>query len=188
MVPEKALLSSRPLPSPGDGGPGIMGWFHRDQMTLQLEKYSFVPGDVIKGYLKLNLRKPLHGRKLTVAFRSTRIDTVMVRTTDSKGIPSTHMEKIRTILYNFELPLDEETTYLTEMYPFEIKIPPDILATIDLKPAVHEISVFGHKIPIQPGGAPLSTVIEWTINGQLDVPLKIDVRAEQQIVLSPSGQ
>ena len=109
-----------------------MGIFRKDQMTLQLEKYDFKPGDVIKGYLKLNLRKPLQGRKLLVAFRGTRVDTVMVRTTSSKGVPSSHMEKIKTIIYNFELPLDEEATYYTEMYPFEIKIPSDLL--VDHRP------------------------------------------------------
>ncbi len=153
-------------------------------MTLQLEKYDFKPGDVIKGYVKLNLRKPQQGRKLLVAFRGTRVDTVMVRTTDSKGIPSSHMEKIKTIIYNFELPLDEENTYLTEMYPFEIKIPADLLATIDQKPPVHNLELFGHTLPLQMSNAPLSTVILWTVNGHLDVPLKIDVRAEQQIVVS----
>ncbi len=154
-------------------------------MTLQLEKYSFSPGEIVKGYVKLSLRKPLQGRKITVSLRCTRIDTVMVRTYNSKGVPSSHMEKVKTILYNFDLPLDEENTYFSEMYPFEITIPPDILSTIDIRPAVHEIKVFGHSIPISPGGAPLSTVIEWAVAGQLDVPLKIDVRAEQQVVLSP---
>ena len=154
-------------------------------MTLQLEKYDFKPGDVIKGYVKLNLRKPLQGRKLLVAFRGTREDSVMVHTNDSKGIPSSHMEKIKTIVYNFELPLDEENTYLTEMYPFEIKIPADLLTTIDLKVPVCNLELFGHTLPLQMAGAPLSTVIVWSINGHLDVPLKIDVRAEQQIVISP---
>ena len=163
----------------------VIGLFHKDQMTLQLEKYDFKPGDVIKGYLKLNLRKPLQGRKLTVAFRSTRIDTVMVTSHDSKGIPSTHMQKIKTIIYNFEQPLDQENAYLSEMYPFEIKIPADILATIDQKAPVHNLNIMGHTLPIPLGNQPLSTVIEWTVDGHLDVPLKIDVRATQQIVVSP---
>jgi hypothetical protein len=162
-----------------------MGLFHKDQMTLQLEKYDFKPGDVIKGYLKLNLRKPHQARKLTVSFRGTRIDTVMVTSHDSKGIPSTHMQKIKTIIYNFEQPLDDENTYLTEMYPFEIKIPTDLLATINLKQPVHNLTLMGHTLPIAMGNQPLSTILEWTVNGQLDIPLNIDVRAEQQIVVSP---
>jgi hypothetical protein len=166
------------------GGVGIMGLFGKPHMTLQLEKYSFTPGEVIKGYVKLALKKPLQGRKLIVAFRCTRIDTVMVRTTDSKGMSSSHMEKVKTVVYNFELPLDEANTYFCEMYPFEIMIPPDILNSINLEPQHQGIKVMGFNIPL--GRAPLSTVIEWTVNGQLDVPLKIDVRAEQQIVLSPA--
>lgn len=160
-----------------------MSLFHKDQMTLQLEKYNYTPGEVIKGYVKLALKKPLQGRKLTVAFRCTRIDTVMVSSMNSKGMPSSHMEKVRTVVYNFEVPLDSENTYFCEMYPFEITIPPDILTGIHSQSPGQSVNVFGFQIPL--GRQPLSTVIEWTLNGQLDVPMKIDVKAEQQIVLSP---
>jgi hypothetical protein len=162
-----------------------MGLFGKDQMTIQLDKYSFAPGDIVKGYVKLNLKKPLQGRKLVVALRCIRTDTCMVRTVDSKGIPSSHMEKVKTTLYNFEVPLDETNTYFSEMYPFEITIPADILNTLNLAPQHQGFKIMGFTIPT--GNAPLSTVIEWTVYGQLDVPLKIDVKAEQQIVITPSG-
>ena len=163
-----------------------MGLFHKDQMTLQLEKYDYKPGDTIKGYVKLDLRKPLRCRKITVAFIGTRTDTVMVHSVNPKGIPTTQMQKIKTVIYNFEIPLDEENTYLTEMYPFEIKIPADILQGIDHKAQVQSIHLMGITVPLPLGGSqPLSTVIEWTVHGQLDVPLKIDVKADQHVVLSP---
>ena len=108
-----------------------MGLFGKEKITLMLEKYDYKPGEKIKGTVKLNLKKPTNARKLEVSLMGRRIDKQtsmavgpMIMSGGRRGHQSsTHY----TTVYDFKMPLDVEKDYQTGEYPFEIKIPADIL-------------------------------------------------------------
>lgn len=83
------------------------------------------------------------------------------------------------IIYNFDMPLDGEKEYHTGEYPFEMKIPSDLLKN---NPNL-EGKLGGAVKAIQMIGG-MSTRIEWYVKAQLDVPMKLDIKKSQKIVLS----
>jgi len=158
-----------------------MGLFGPDKITVTLEKYDYKPGDVIKGNVGLNLKKPVQARKITVALIGIRIQ----RTTgmNARGQPTTQTQSYK--IYNFEIPLDEENEYFNEMYPFEIKIPLDILQS-GQRPANQQTQgILADLAKLSEEMMNANSRVEWSVEANLDVPMKIDVRKSQKIVLSP---
>jgi len=49
-----------------------MGLFGPPKITMTLEKYNFIPGEIAKGTVKLNLKKPIYARKLLVSLIGVR--------------------------------------------------------------------------------------------------------------------
>jgi len=153
-----------------------MGLFGEEKITLMLEKYNYVPGEIIKG--TVNLKKPTKARKMEVSFLGQRKEKYQ----DSKG---THYRT--TNVFSFSMPLGLEKEYQNESFNFEIKIPDDILQQTQA-PGTNQLDgAFGKVIAI---GAALSGTryypIEWLVHAQLDVPLNIDVKKSQKIILSQS--
>ena len=154
-----------------------MGLFGKEKITLMLEKYDFKPGDTIKGNISLNLKKPVHARKLEVSLigkRKTRHHT-------SRG-SQTHYEKI----YDFDIPIAGEKEYQNEQYPFEIKIPSDILSDKTARDTMQDsledkIGTAGTFISAMTMG---TYRIYWEVRAQLDVPKMFDVKKSQDIVIS----
>jgi hypothetical protein len=155
-------------------------FFKKNQILLTLDKYAYAPGETIKGSVGLKLKRPLQSRKLSVALIGLRI--VHQRPIGNKG-PQTQVYKI----YNFEIPLDGENTYFNELYPFEIKIPSDILASAQqnlhstltgLGKTLEDIGMMMQQFNIS------DSQVEWSVEARLDVPLKVDVVNAQKIVLS----
>ncbi len=159
-----------------------MGLFGSDQIKLTLEKYAYVPGDVIRGNAALNLKKPVRARKLIVSFIGIRIERH--RGTRVSGGPGYHhhhtSEKHRYVIYNFEIPLDGENTYFNEMYPFEIKIPQDILKSPQSQPE----GKVGSFIRVLQDIAAANSRLEWHVEAKLDVPMNLDIRKKRKIVIS----
>lgn len=156
-----------------------MGLFGPEKITLMLEKYNFAPGDTIKGTVSLNLKKPTKARKMEVKFIGQRKE----RHTDSRGRTS-----YRTInIFDFSMPLGPEKDYQNETFSFEIKIPSDILQQCRAPSAPELDSTFGKVLAV---GAALSGTryypIEWLVHAQLDVPMNLDVKKSQKIMLSES--
>jgi hypothetical protein len=153
-----------------------MGLFGPDQMTLKLERYDFKPGDSIKGAVCLILKKPTKARKLEVAL----LGKVKTTHRDSDGDIRTSDNTV----YEFTLPLDGEKEYQNAEYPFEIKIPPDILSSPDqqiqrnLDEKLGTVgSILGQMIT---GQRP----IHWLVHAHLDIPMKLDVGKSQDVVIS----
>jgi hypothetical protein len=153
-----------------------MGLLGPDQMTLKLEKYDYKPGDTIKGVVGLILKKPTKARKLEVALLGK------VKTTHRDADGDTHTSD--KIVYDFTLPLDGEKEYQNREYPFEIKIPPDILSSPNqqlqqnLEGKLGSIgSILGQMVT---GQRP----IHWLVHAHLDIPMKLDVGKSQDIVIS----
>jgi hypothetical protein len=90
-----------------------MGLFGEEKISLMLEKYNYAPGEIIKGTVTLNLKKPLKARKMEVSFLGQRKE----RYQDSKG---THYRT--TNVFSFSMPLGPEKEYQNESFNFEIKI------------------------------------------------------------------
>jgi len=156
-----------------------MGLFGPDKIIVKLDKYQYKPGDTIKGEVGLNLRKPMRARKLVVSLLGK------VRTThrDSKG----HMQTEDVTVYDFTIPLDGENDYLSELYPFEIKIQSDILEMHSSNERIQQmlqekLGTFGVILGkmATTGQGP----VRWMVHAQLDIPMKLDVHKSQDIIIS----
>ncbi len=156
-----------------------MGLFGPDKITVTLDKYQYKPGDIIKGSVGLNLRKPTRARKLVVSL----LGKVKTTHRDSKG----HMQTEDIVVYDFTIPLDGENDYLSEMYKFDIKIQSDLLQMHSSNQQIQQIlqaklGTFGAILgQIVTGG---QSPVRWMIHAQLDIPMKLDVHKSQDIVIS----
>ncbi|KYK28512.1 hypothetical protein AYK20_01055 [Thermoplasmatales archaeon SG8-52-1] len=154
-----------------------MGLFGKEKITLKLEKFDYKPGDKIKGTVKLNLKKPTKARKLEVSFIGTKIDK---QTGLGIGPMANNNRQTRTIkVYDFTMPLDGEKNYQEEEYSFEIKIPEDILQT-----AQKLNGKIGTAITAFKTISGVYSRVDWYVKSELDVPLGLDVKKTQKIVLS----
>ncbi len=156
-----------------------MGLFGPDKITVTLDKYQYKPGDVIKGSVGLNLRKPVRARKLTVALLGK------IRTTHTGPKGQVRVEDV--VVYDFTIPLDGENDYLSEMYPFEIKIQEDILQMHSSREQLQKMlqaklgavgSFLGQMATAGQGP------VRWMVHAQLDIKLKLDVQKTQDIAIS----
>ena len=177
-----------------------MGLFGPEKITLTLEKYNYKPGDVIKGTVSLKLKKPTKARKLEVAFIGIKIE----KETDTEyssemGPPRTTTEIVRREIYNSRLQLDGEKEYLEAIYPFEIKIPEDLVKFISASTEPgHNYKNYLKNAGINPDGkvgkalvflknheAPFAhPLIEWHVETKLDIPIRTDIKKSQRIILT----
>jgi hypothetical protein len=176
--------------SPTVGGTYIrnpLSFFKKDQILITLEKYAYAPGDIIKGSVGLRLKRAVHAKSLTVRLIGLRIvheggmAVGLVRV--GNQAQQTHIYTI----YNFEIPLDGEAAYFHELYPFEIKIPLDILQSAQqnfhssltgLGKTLEEIAEMMEQLRIS------DARIEWSVEATLAIPLKVDITNSQKIVIS----
>jgi hypothetical protein len=147
-----------------------MGLFGPPKITLTLKKINFTPGDMAKGTVKLNLKKPIYARKLLVSLMGTR----KIR----KG-NSWHWQTV----YDFDMPVSGEKDYQNEQVPFQLKIPPDILDPRTSQQAMQD----SLEDKLGSAGKFISAVTvgtgttNWKIRAQLDIPKKLDVKVDQDI-------
>jgi hypothetical protein len=154
-----------------------MGLFGKEKITLTLEKYDYKPGDKIKGTVKLNLKKPTKARKLEVSFIGTKTDKQTGMVIGPTASSNTQTRTIK--VYDFTLPLDGEKNYQEEEYSFEIKIPEDILQT-----AQKLDGKIGTAITALRTLSGVYSRVDWYVKSELDVPMGLDVKKSQKIVLS----
>jgi len=156
-----------------------MGLFGPEKITMTLEKYNFAPGDTIKGTVSLNLKKPTKARKMEVKFIGQRKE----RCRDSRGRTTYRT----TDVFDFSMPLGPEKDYQNETFNFEMKIPSDVLQQCRAPSTPELDGTLGKVVAV---GAALSGSryypIEWLVHAQLDVPMKLDVKKTQKIMLSES--
>jgi hypothetical protein len=152
-----------------------MGLFGSPKITMTLEKYNFNPGDIAKGTVKLNLKKPTYARKLFVSLMGMR----RVRRGNSWQWQT---------VYDFDMPISGEKDYQNETVPFELQIPPDILNARTSQQAIQDsledkMGSAGKFISAVTVG---TGVTNWKIRAQLDVPKKLDVKYTQDIQIYES--
>ena len=161
----------------------IIGLFGKDKMSLFLDKYDYKPGEKIKGTIKLDLKKPIQARKLEVSFIGRRVDkqssaSIAGMASGSRG----HQSRTSyTNIFEFSMPIDGEKDYKDQEYPFEIKIPDDILEN---NPTIE--GKLGQASSALKMIAGVSSRIDWIVNVQLDIPKKFDVKQSQKIIISES--
>ncbi len=152
-----------------------MGLFGPPKIAMTLEKYNFNPGEVAKGTITINLKKPTYARKLEVHLMGVR----RVRKGNSHSWET---------VYDFEMPVKGEKDYQSETVPFELQIPPDILMARSQQQAVQDsledkLGSAGKFISAISVGA---GVTNWKIRAQLDVPKKLDIKYTQDIQIYPA--
>jgi hypothetical protein len=168
-----------------------MGLFGPEKITLTLEKYDYTPGDRIKGMVTIQLKKPTKARKLTIALigrvtEKTRSTTVRIGpSSHSSGHHSSQNTQVFDI-YHFELPLDGEKEYLTGQYPVDMKIPENILQQNQQPEGTKLEGTLGVLANVFTNAALNRTYerVDWFVEANLDVPMGLDARVKQGIVLS----
>lgn len=149
-----------------------MGLFGPPKITLMLEKYNFTPGEIAKGTITVNLKKPTYARKLFVSLIGVR------------RVRRGNEWKWQTV-YDFNMPLQGEKDYTTEQVPFQLKIPPDILEAKTNQQAIQDSleDKFGSAGKFMSAISVGTGVTKWKIRAQLDIPKKLDVKVDQDIQL-----
>lgn len=159
-----------------------MGLFGPEKILLHIEKFDYKPGETIKGTVKLQLKKPLNARKLEVGLMGRKIEQQSgIRIGMSPGSHKTGYQKSTqySTVYDFQIPLCGEQEYLEGLFPFEIKIPDNILQ--ENATSQGNVATAVNVLKTLSG---VSSRVEWMVVARLDVPLKLDVSKSQKIVLS----
>ena len=151
----------------------------RGKIDIHLEKFNFSPGETIKGKVSFELKKPIQAKQLRITLAGLKTTTHPDTTPDN--LSRTETEK--NFIYKFDMPLDGEKEYLRGEYPFEIKIPADILQS--------------NSLPKEVSGGTLGTVlkvaeimgrmsgttsrIDWYLETSIDIPQTFDVKKKVNI-------
>jgi len=156
--------------------------FGKGKIEVSISKTHFAPGEVISGTVRLNLKKAVRAKSVSVSLIG---DQKTVQTSGMIGRgdagSSTSHESRR--VYDFKQELDGEKEYTGGEYSFEIGIPADILgaspsAMPDVGPAVGASLKMASQLL---GGA--STRVKWYLRAKLDVPHGIDVKKDVDITI-----
>ena len=154
-----------------------MGIFNKNKLNLKLEKISFTAGETIKGSFIIDLKKPYKARKIQVSLIGRRKE----RERDHDGDITYCYRNI----YDFSIPLAPDGEYQYQQFHFEIKIPENIL-DYNSKPTYKQLD--GTLGKLQELGKAMSgyTVypIEWLVEAHIDIPNRLDMKKEQEIVIS----
>ena len=153
-----------------------MGLFSKEYITLMLDKYDYQPGEVIKGTVNLKLKKPTKARKFEVSFIGTKKE---MQTGIGVGPGANKRDTKTIILHRFTIPLGGEQEYHEGEFPFQIKIP-DNIHDVDQKLE----GKVGTAVSALKAVSGIHSRIDWFVQAQLDVPMGLDVKKRQSIVLS----
>jgi hypothetical protein len=165
----------------GEYGPteGALTMFEKGKINISVQRTNYVPGDMISGNVSLTLKKPVKARELSISFigekRSTSVGI-------GKGSSTTTQA---TRVYDFKQQLDGEKEYVQGgEYPFEIKIPADILGSKQPLPELDSRTAQGLAIVqgiAQMVGAFQPTM--WYLLAKLDIPGGMDIKRTTDITL-----
>jgi len=149
--------------------------FGKGKIEISLEKFNFSPGETIQGKVSIELKKPILAKQLKIGFFGLKTTTRQVTT--PKGIPSTQTRK--DFIYQFEIPLDGEKEYSKGEYPFEIKIPADILQKTSLPEGA--LGAVIKTVEILSSLTGVTSRIEWYLEASLNIPKAFDIKKKIKI-------
>jgi hypothetical protein len=150
--------------------------FLRGKLEILLEKFNFSPGEIIKGKVFLELKKPILAKQLKIELAGLKITTRQI--TSPKGTPTTQTTK--EFIFHFEMPLDGEKEYLKGEYPFEIKIPENVLQAPQKVPE-GILATLLKTAEIASTIAGVSSRIEWYLEATLAIPKGFDMKKKVKI-------
>jgi len=150
--------------------------FDKGRIEVAIPKTHFTPGDTISGKVSLTLKKPVKAKEMCISLIGEQT------TTRGGGLAGGERKEEKERFYNFKVSLDGEKEYdKGGDYPFEIKIPADILSTRGQLPQPGGGVGQAMKIAQVVVGAGVAT--KWYLEAKLDVPRGIDIRRETHITI-----
>jgi len=146
------------------------------KIELKVPKNAYAPGETIEGTLLLTVKKPVKARGLFITLFA---DQEFREQYVSGGKPDTRI--IRRKIYNFQQQLDTEKEYPvaeTTSYPFSVAMPPEAGApqTAAVNPMGGFLTVSLGALQIGGGSGPIG-LPQWALEGYLDLPYALDVKA-----------
>jgi sporulation-control protein spo0M len=148
--------------------------FGKGKIDIVVQKTNYAPGDTISGNVALTLKKPVNAREMSISLIGEQMITTREKASGlgitGGGIgwgssSSSQVERVR--VYDFKLPLDSEKEYSEgREYPFEIKIPADILS---MRP--------------QKTGTMKFLPVVWYLLAKLDIPRGLDIKKKVDITI-----
>lgn len=149
--------------------------FWKGKMELKLDKYSFDPGENIKGTLIYKLKKNTKARKITIRLIGEEKQTSRRR--DSDGHMTTDTRTVK--FFDLEIPLDGEKDYKEGSYDFNVPIPKNLF-----DPGQRPKGVVGDIVGALESLGGSRRDIQWTLMANLDIPKGFDLSKKQKIVIN----
>jgi hypothetical protein len=149
------------------------------KIELKLPKTTYAAGEAIEGTLLLTVNKPVKARGLFATLYAEQQIREQVLN-QGKMEMRTETRKI----YNYQQQLDTEKEYLktgeASAYPFSITMPPMAGVTQDIINPLHGFTISFGGLQIGGGPGPIGPA-QWMLEGYLDLPLALDVKAKVNI-------
>ena len=148
------------------------------KIDIILEKFSFSPGETIKGKVSFELKKPTLAKKLRVTLDGIKISTYPVQRPNRPSSTETR----RNFIHHFELPLDGEKEYSKGEHPFEIKIPDNIgVSSLPKEATSGVLGALLKTVETLSRMSPTSSIIEWYLEAALELSGAFDVKKKVEI-------
>ena len=149
------------------------------KIELKLPKTTYAQGEAIGGTLLLTVNKPVKARGLFVTLSAEQQIRERVY---NQG--KTEMRTVKEKIYNFQQQLDCDKEYQktgeATPYPFSITMPSMAGITQGVIDPLHGFSISIGGLQIGGGSGPIGPA-QWTLEGYLDLPLALDVKAKVSI-------
>jgi len=150
--------------------------FGKGKIEVAIPKTHFAPGDTISGKVVLTLKKPVKAKEASISLVGEQAIT------RGGGLAGGERKQETERFYDFKVSLDGEKEYGKRVeYPFEMKIPADILSARGQLPQPGGKVGQAVKIAQVVAGAGVST--RWYLLAKLDVPRGIDVKKKTDVII-----
>ncbi|MBN1540106.1 MAG: hypothetical protein JW939_08175 [Candidatus Thermoplasmatota archaeon] len=152
--------------------------FWKGKIELKMDRFRFGPGDVIEGDLILTLKKPTKARGIHIRLIGEE-KTTERRYEEGHSRTETRTHKI----FDLKVPLDGEKEYSEGKYHFKVPIPRNLFEEGE-KPE----GFLGDVVGALESLSGRRSRIEWTLIGNLDIPMGFDLSKKQSIVIDRDGK
>jgi len=145
-------------------------------LEIQLDRFSFVPGEKITGRLSFKLKEPTAARGVVVGVRARQ--RVIERNRSSQGTSTSYRNDV---VWKFERNLAGEDVYTDGSFPFELVIASDVFHDrVDPPPGT-----LGDIARVVSFLSPSKRMpLEWEVYGHVDLPWKVNVSKKVSIVVT----
>ena len=149
----------------------------KGKIDIAIPKTNFNPGEVVSGIATLTMKKTAKARRFTVSLIGEQ------KITERRGT-SRSTRNVR--IYEFEQQLDGEKEYKEGgVYPFEMKIPEDILEQQKTPQMPQVEGKLGTALSIAQSlaGMGITKRTSWYLIARLDIPWGTDIKERVQITI-----